>query len=77
MCRSERGIMSWQDQGADRYILDVRNNGGGSFPAGIQVIPALQSPNETIKCRVRCCCRADVLVDWHRLQPCSLCRVGP
>ncbi len=28
-----------QVQGADRYILDVRNNGGGSFPAGIQVLP--------------------------------------
>ena len=32
-----RIVSCLQEQGAERYILDVRNNGGGSFPAGIQV----------------------------------------
>lgn len=26
-----------QEGKAERYVLDVRNNGGGSFPAGVQV----------------------------------------
>jgi C-terminal processing protease CtpA/Prc len=25
-----------QKQGAARYVMDIRNNGGGSFPAGVQ-----------------------------------------
>eukprot|EP00951_Prasinocladus_malaysianus_P024796 scaffold215237_cov46-Prasinocladus_malaysianus.AAC.2 len=30
-------VMSAQREGAQRYVLDVRNNGGGLFPAGVQV----------------------------------------
>ncbi len=30
-------LQNLQKQGAARYVLDVRNNGGGSFPAGVQV----------------------------------------
>ncbi len=26
-----------QDQGANAYVLDIRNNGGGVFPAGVAV----------------------------------------
>lgn len=30
----------WQAGKAERYVLDIRNNGGGSFPAGVQVCDA-------------------------------------
>lgn len=30
-------IKSLLESGAERFVLDVRNNGGGSFPAGVQV----------------------------------------
>ena len=26
-----------QEAGAERYVLDIRNNGGGLFPAGVEV----------------------------------------
>ena len=55
-----------QDQGADRYILDVRNNGGGSFPAGIQVLllaeaPSLYHPPGSLACPEQplSCCLID------------------
>jgi hypothetical protein len=30
-------VMRAQEEGAERYVLDLRNNGGGLFPAGVQV----------------------------------------
>lgn len=34
---SEPGTGHPQEGKAERYVLDVRNNGGGSFTAGVQV----------------------------------------
>eukprot|EP00210_Caulerpa_lentillifera_P004655 g4440.t1 len=32
-----QAIQTLQSKGTDRFVLDLRNNGGGSFPAGISV----------------------------------------
>eukprot|EP00873_Tetraselmis_striata_P028575 jgi/Tetstr1/448839/TSEL_036065.t1 len=34
---TQQALLKLKEQGAERYVLDVRNNGGGLFPAGVQV----------------------------------------
>lgn len=45
-----------QSKGVDRYLLDLRNNGGGSFPAGLQF--TIQS---CLHVQDRCGCIQDVI----------------
>jgi hypothetical protein len=35
-CTDTFHLPNVQKQGAARYVMDIRNNGGGSFPAGVQ-----------------------------------------
>lgn len=36
-------IAQLREQGARAYVLDVRNNGGGLFPAGVEITKMFQS----------------------------------
>jgi hypothetical protein len=54
--------------GADAFVLDIRNNGGGYFPAGVQVC------NYTVYCET-CCMRITEQCGTHVLMAGVQCRL--
>lgn len=72
LCSSSHAVhFPTRPQGAERLVLDVRNNGGGLFPAGVEVGRMLLDQGDIVLI-------ADRFVGHHAVLGCpGLCCAGP